>query len=100
MSYLHLRPHMQTSDMLGFRDDAHLLCTAAKAVVQAAKAAVEGGVTGAVLREEKAAAEAVCQVFTNALEVLPSMPVACACDTQSFHTGEPIACSTQNCSLS
>ncbi|BDA46351.1 probable histone-lysine N-methyltransferase SMYD3 at N-terminal half [Coccomyxa sp. Obi] len=70
-------------------DDAHLLCTAAKAVVQAAKAAVEGGVAGAVSREEKAAAEAVCQVFTNALEVLPSMPVACACDAQSFHTGQP-----------
>ncbi|CAL8462486.1 g2019 [Coccomyxa elongata] len=72
-------------------DDAHLLCTAAKAVVQAAKAAVEGNVAGAVPREEKAAAEAVCQVFTNALEVLPSMPVACACDAQSFHRGQPAA---------
>ncbi len=86
--------------MVGFRDDAHLLCTAAKAAVQAAKAAVEGNVAGALPREEKAAAEAVCQVFTNALEVLPSMPVACACDAQSFHTGEPLHDPAPDCLLS
>lgn len=70
------------------RDDAHVLCTAAKAVVSAAKAAVEGEAAGAVVREEKAAAEAVCQVFTNSLEVLPSIPVACACSAETVHTGD------------
>ncbi len=61
---------------------------AAKAVGKSAKAAADAGAAGALVREEKAAAEAVCQVFTNALEVLPSMPVACACNAETIHRGD------------
>ncbi|EIE23992.1 hypothetical protein COCSUDRAFT_62519 [Coccomyxa subellipsoidea C-169] len=72
-------------------EDAHILCMAAKAVGKSEKAAADAGAAGALVREEKAAAEAVCQVFTNALEVLPSMPVACACNAETIHRGQPPA---------
>ena len=64
-----------------------MLCMAAHAVAAATKAAAAAGEPGAAPRDERAAAEALCQVFTNALEVLPSLPVACACDPVAASPG-------------
>lgn len=112
------------------RDDAHMLCVMAPAVSASTRAAVAANMPGAAARDDKAAAEAICQVpnfqsqlqtlccagqsvlvkacclgawreitrvravlggfqaFTNALEVLPSMPVVCACDSQMSSPGK------------
>ena len=69
------------------REDAQVLCTAARALVAATAAAAAAREERAEPKEERAAAEALCQIFTNALEVLPSLPVTCACDAQAAVPG-------------
>lgn len=64
-----------------------MLCTAARALVAATAAAKAAGEERAEPKEERAAAEALCQIFTNALEVLPSLPAACACDARAAAPG-------------
>ena len=68
-----------------------MLLLAARAAADARNCAAAGGVTGAQELGEKAAAEAVCQVFTNSLEYEPLLPVATACGGSAGQQGSPHA---------
>ncbi len=75
-----------------------MLLLAARAAADARNRAAAGGVAGAQELSEKAAAEAVCQVFTNSLEYEPLLPVASACAGSAAQQGSPdTAVCTQYC---
>ena len=75
-----------------------MLLLAARAAADARNRAAAGGVAGAQDLSEKAAAEAVCQVFTNSLEYEPLLPVASACAGSAAQQGSPdTAVCTQYC---
>ena len=66
-----------------------MLLLAARAAADARNCAAAEGVAGAQELSEKAAAEAVCQVFTNSLEYEPLLPVASACAGSAAQQGSP-----------
>ena len=80
------------------RNDARVLLLAARAAAEARSCAAARGVNGAQELSEKAAAEAVCQVFTNSLEYEHLLPVASACAGSAAQQGSPdTAACTQCC---